>query len=229
MASAVSLSSLSNRKRALLIGNNDYKSRTKLQFCANDAEDLGKKLCSIDFQVTVGINQTHGEMNRMIEEFNSQICAGDLVLFFFAGYGCQWNKQHFLIPVDSSRLDLAIDVQIIHQEMKNQRPSALIFFLNCCPDNAEGFLNIKPVRDSFIIYSCDADKSRNGRNSLFITSLLKYITEPNLTIDEIIYDVFDDFMEDTNSEQCPVRVSALRKEVYLNQSARHGKYRNYFL
>lgn len=207
MASTVSSSSSSNRKRALLIGNNEYKSRTKLEFCVNDAEDLGKKLSSIDFDITVGTNQTYEEINRMIEEFNTQIHPGDLVLLFFAGYGSQWNKEN---------------VQITLQKIQNQRPSALILFLNDCPDNAEDFSSIKPVRDSFIIYSCDADKSTDDRNSSFITSLLKYITEPNLTIDEMIYDVFDDFMEKTNSEQCPVRVSALRNEVYLNPSAHSG-------
>ena len=234
MTSTISSSSLSNRKRALLIGNNDYKSKTKLQFCVNDAEDLGKKLSSVGFEVNAGMNQTYEQLDRMIEEFNTQICPGDLVLFFFAGYGCQWNRQDVLIPIDNcqkdDKMDSAIDVQITLQKIQNQRPSALIVFLNYyCPDNAEGFSNIKPVRDSFIIYSCDADRrSRNDRNSLFTTSLLKYITEPNLTIDEIIYDVFDDFMEETNSEQCPVQVSALRKEVYLNQSARSGTHRNHF-
>ncbi|CAF4460892.1 unnamed protein product, partial [Adineta steineri] len=43
--------------------------------------------------------------------------------------------------------------------------------------------------------------------------------QPNLTIDEIMNDVCDSVMRETNDDQCPFRVSSLRRKVYLNQQS----------
>jgi len=203
---------MSENKRALLIGNNDYRSKTKLQFCVNNAEDLGKKLNDIDFQVTLGLNQTYKEMNELIDEFSKQIRSNDIVILFFAGYACQLNKQNVLIPIDTD--DSCIDVETTLRKIKAQRPLAILFLFDYCCDNSMIFSNIKSVRDSCLVYDCTADKSMDNRNSLLTSKLLKYIGESNLTIDEIIYDVCDELTEETDNS--PFRIGSYRKEIYLN-------------
>jgi uncharacterized caspase-like protein len=243
MASGYSSSfDLATKKRALLIGNNQYKKRRQLQFCANDAKDLAEKLRTVDIEVTVDTDRTCEEMERMIETFNSQINPGDLVLFFFAGHGYQWSEQNFLIPIDDDRIKEDIDLkyrsinaQATLEKIMSRRPSAAIFLLDCCRNNFErgssnsnGLSSMKAVAGSLIAFACDANKtaldgSENGRNGVFTAHLLQHIAQPNLTIDEIMYDVCDGVMRDTDDDQCPFRVSSLRRKVYLNQQVQPSK------
>ncbi|CAF1140906.1 unnamed protein product [Rotaria sordida] len=114
MAFSSSLSfNSSDHKRALVIGNNEYRNGPKLQCCINDAEDISDILQKIHFDVTIGTDLTTGEVTRKIYRFVHDIQSGDLVVFFFAGHGTQWNDQNFLIPVD--------DDQIVYPEMVKYR------------------------------------------------------------------------------------------------------------
>ncbi|CAF0821243.1 unnamed protein product [Adineta steineri] len=223
-------------KRALLIGNNKYKKNSQLRYCINDAEDLANKLDRIDFEITVGIDLTYEQMVRMIETFNDKINPGDLILFFFAGHGCQWSHLNFLMPIDDNQIktntDLeyrAINAQSALENIMSLCPSAAIFLLDCCQNsfvcessNSNGLTSMRAVAGSFIGFACDANKialseSSNGRNSLFIYHLLQHIDQPNLTIDDIMYNVCDGVMKETNDDQCPFPISSLRRKVYLNQ------------
>ncbi|CAF0848805.1 unnamed protein product [Adineta steineri] len=237
MASAFSLSNNSlHTKRALLIGNNKYKKNSPLRYCINDAENLANKLHEIGFEITAGTNLTCEQMDTMIKMFNDKINEGDLVLFFYAGHGCQWNHLNFLIPIDDDEIktntDLecrAIDAQATLEKIMSRHPSTAIFFLDCCRNSSEcdssnsnGLSSMRAIADSFIGFACDAnkvaaDESRNGRNGLFTFHLLQHIDQPNLTIDEIMYVVCDGVMKETDDDQCPFRVSSLRRKVYLNQ------------
>ncbi|CAF1545737.1 unnamed protein product [Adineta steineri] len=87
---------------------------------------------------------------------------------------------------------------------------------------------MQAVAGSFIGFACDAnkaalDESATGRNGLFTSHLLQHIDQPNLTIDEIMYDVCDGVMKEANDDQCPFRVSSLRRKVYLNQQSTDGQ------
>ncbi|CAF1163192.1 unnamed protein product [Rotaria sordida] len=135
-----SISKSTSEKKALLIGNNAYKrENTQLQCCINDATDLCKKLRTIQFQVTVGSDLTHEQMDRMIDDFTIKINPGDLVVFFFSGHGTQWNDQNFLMPVDNDRINErkylkhgAINAQATLEKIMDRCPLAAIFLLDCC-------------------------------------------------------------------------------------------------
>ncbi|CAF0899935.1 unnamed protein product [Adineta steineri] len=237
MASGFSSSNnINHKKRALLIGNNKYKKSSQLQYCTNDAKDLANKLHKIGFEITVDTNLTYEQMDRMIKTFIDNINPDDLVLFFFSGHEYQWSRLNFLIPIDDDRITTnteltyrAINAQTTLEKIINRRPSAAIFLLDCCRNsficessNSNGLSNMRAIDDSFIGFSCTAnkvalDKSKNDRNSLFTSYLLQHINQPNLTIDEIMNDVCDGVMKETNNDQCPFRVSSLRQKVYLNQ------------
>ncbi|CAF1281067.1 unnamed protein product [Adineta steineri] len=236
---ASELSSLNNSihtKRALLIGNNKYKKNRRRRYCTNDAKVLANKLHNIDFEITVGTNLTYEQMDRMIKTFHDTINPDDLVLFFFAGLGCQWSHLNFLIPIDDDQIktntDLehrTINVQATLEKIMSRRPSATIFLLDCCRNsfvlessNSNSLSSMRVVADSLICFSCDTnavalDDSRNGRNGLFTYHLLQHIDQPNLTIDEIMYAVCDGVMKETADDQCPFRLTSLRRKVYLNQ------------
>jgi hypothetical protein len=189
MASNILLTpNATQQKRALLMCNDTYSQGNRLRYCVNDATDLADKLRCVNCQVTIGTDLICEQMDLMIEEFSNTICSGDLVLFFFSGHGRQLNDQNFLIPVDDDRIrngiDLkyrAINAQSTLERIMNHRPSAAIFFLDCCciymlpneagtrgPRSIGGLSTMQPTAGSLIAFACGADKttlngSSNGR------------------------------------------------------------------
>lgn len=79
-------------KLALIIGIGDYEELPKLENPSNDARALSKQLQSIGF---IGcephLNMTREEMRHVLVAFEELIQPGDLVLFYFAGHGFQWE------------------------------------------------------------------------------------------------------------------------------------------
>jgi uncharacterized caspase-like protein len=231
--------SLPTTKRALLIGNNEYKKAPSLICCVNDAHDLKDKLRSINFKVTMGINLPFKEMGEMIDQFVGEICKGDLIVFFFAGHGSRGNGQDYFLPTDDEKLSnsnnlrfYAISAQATLQHIMDKRPSATVFLLDCCrcelydgqrrAVGSEPNCNIQAVAGSLVAYACDADKSagddgKNGRNGVFTTHLLRNVDEPNLRIEEMMSRVCHGVMVDTKDKQTPVRTCALRdSNIYFN-------------
>ncbi|CAF3937117.1 unnamed protein product, partial [Rotaria sp. Silwood1] len=67
------------RKRALVIGNNNYsRPDSKLRHCINDANDLSKLLEKISFKVTTHHDLTNEQMVKAIRDFGNTIVDGDL-------------------------------------------------------------------------------------------------------------------------------------------------------
>ena len=79
------------RKLALVIGIGNYEGDEKLDNPENDANDMSSMLEGIDFTVTKAVHLTRDEMDGHIATFKSQTQSGDLVLFYFAGHGTQWE------------------------------------------------------------------------------------------------------------------------------------------
>ena len=79
------------RKLALVIGIGNYAGDKKLENPENDANDMSSMLKSIGFKVTTATNLTHADMDRHIVTYKHEIQSGDLVLFYFAGHGTQWE------------------------------------------------------------------------------------------------------------------------------------------
>src|SRR5579871_4618633 len=91
-----------HRKRALIIGNQSY-TKQPLTNSVNDANDLDKALRTIGFDIELGIDCTLDEMTGLIDTFTDQIKDQDLVLFYFAGHGVQFQGENYLLPVDGPK------------------------------------------------------------------------------------------------------------------------------
>jgi uncharacterized caspase-like protein len=239
-----------NGKRALLIGNNKYTHGGQLRYCVNDANDLAEKLRNIHFQITIGTDLTYKKMDLMVERFLDTICPDDLVLFFFSGHGHQWEGHNYLMPIDDHRIDApnmikhrSIDVQITLERIINRHSSVAIFLLDCCrsylvpneiqtkgPNKIVGLSSMGAVAGSLVAFACDAGKtvvdgSANQRNGIFTAHLIEHIARSNLTVEELMVDVCDGVMKESDDDQCPFRVSSLRRRVYLNKQVQVGKSR----
>ncbi|CAF4954733.1 unnamed protein product, partial [Rotaria socialis] len=101
--------------------------------------------------------------------------------------------------------------------MKERKPFAIVFLLDCCRvrvEDAKGnppqsdstsATTIKGVAGSLTVFACGSneiafERSKNDRNSLFTYHLLQHIDEPNLKIEEMMSRVCDGVYEDSNEQ-----------------------------
>lgn len=229
------------RKLALVIGNNEYR-KSELLNCVNDAIDLSNELTRIGFIVTTKTNLNYEGMERGIKDFVASIKVDDLVLFFFAGHGVQWEDQNFLIPCDEDQIEekfdlkyRAINAQQILERMSARKPFATVYLLDCCreywlPNQARsrsltnpsrGMAPMKVMAGSLIAFACAPgavakDRAMNGRNGVFTYHLLQHITKPAENILLMMVDVTNAVANETNETQIPYVTSVLRRrDVYL--------------
>lgn len=75
------------KRVALVVGNNDYRSVPKLLKAVNDARTMGDTLKQLGFQVMVAENQNRQQFSETLLAFDRAIEPGDTAFFFYAGHG----------------------------------------------------------------------------------------------------------------------------------------------
>ncbi|CAF1450320.1 unnamed protein product, partial [Rotaria sp. Silwood1] len=128
-----------HRKLALVIGIGNYESGEILRNTINDAHEMSSKLNSIGF-ISDGpqLDLTHEAMELALVKFKHSIREGDMVLFYFAGHGTQWEDQNFLIPKDDTNIEAAnihnraILIQKFLDDFEDRHPFTTIIILDCC-------------------------------------------------------------------------------------------------
>ncbi|CAF4120233.1 unnamed protein product, partial [Rotaria sordida] len=231
------------RKLALVIGIGKYDYCEELQNPENDANDMSKALESIGFAVTKKLDLKRAEMRHVVIDFEESIKRDDMVLFYFAGHGVQWEDQNYLIPKDTPTLNgaalntSAINAQHILDNLSDHNPYVTIFLLDCCrkyhlrnpevdardPDaSGSKSVGLKAMSKagSLIAFACApgtiAIEGKGHRNGLFTKYLLKHITTANEDIRMILSDVTDGVIEESKSKQIPfVSVSLSKKNICL--------------
>ena len=80
------------RKLALVIGISDYADGQKLPNAINDAKDITSSLKRMGFIIDEPkLNLDNKQMQLVLTEFQYSVEKGDIVLFYFAGHGTQWE------------------------------------------------------------------------------------------------------------------------------------------
>ncbi|CAF4052648.1 unnamed protein product, partial [Rotaria sp. Silwood1] len=237
------------RKLALVIGIGNYDHCEKLQNPENDANDMSFILKGIDFIVTKRLHLKRAEMKHAVIDFEESIEQGDMILFYFAGHGVQWEDQNYLIAADTPLLDgaalnkSAINAQNILDTLSDRNPYVMIFLLDCCrkyhlrdpnvnarDPNASNpkSVGLKAMHKagSLIAFACApgtiAIEGKGERNGLFTKHLLKYITTVKEDIRMILSDVIDGVIQESKSKQIPfVSFSLSRKNIYLCSQQRN--------
>ena len=207
-----SLPTMANRK-ALVIGNDTYKSVTKLANAREDARTIATNLTSVGFQVTLRLDLTEKEMKAALRTFAGQVQGGDEVLFFFAGHGVQLGATNYLLPVDivgdseAQVKDEAIQLQRVLDDMSEKKAKFTLAMLDACRDNpfkstgraigGRGLAPTTAATGQMVIFSAgtgqqaldklnNADKNKNG---LFTRVFVQEMQKPNLTIDRVVKNV----------------------------------------
>lgn len=132
------------KRVALVIGNNDYRSVPKLLKAVNDARTMGETLKQLGFSVMVAENQNRVQFSQSLLAFDNAVGPGDTAFFFFAGHGFEIAGQNYLLPTDvpaatEGQEELVRDAsvladRIVERLQKRQvRTSILVF--DACRNN----------------------------------------------------------------------------------------------
>ena len=226
------------QKHALVIGNDIYAGSmwSNLRNAVNDATDMKTALESLGFQVDLLLNANLSQMQMAIINFKQRLRSSPNTygFFYFAGHGAQDRNNHdYLIPVDADTPSLnllsqrAIPVQFLMDELAEARNELNMIVLDACRDvpslDRSGSRGLSTVsnapRGSIVIYATAANKvagDGTGRNGLFTSHLLKNLTTPGLTVNEIFTRTGADVARATRGDQYPEIRQMYHETAYLS-------------
>jgi uncharacterized caspase-like protein len=216
------------RRVALVVGNGTYEDAGALTNPVNDAADIAAKLREVGFEVIEARDLGKRALERKIGEFSDALASADVGLFFYAGHGLQVNGRNFIVPVDA-KLDAAVKLTLeavpmdeVLDIMEQQTETSLVF-LDACRNNPfvkslgkeasnrsavplQGLAQFDSTRGSFIAFSTAPGAvamDGAGRNSPFTAALLRHITEPGQSINDLMIAVRRDVIAETRDTQRP--------------------------
>lgn len=217
----------SSRRKALVIGAQNYRYSNKLNNPARDAADVGKKLRSMGFDVTVSVDEPEAEVSVLVSKYIQSLKPGDISVVFYSGHGYQRDGHNYIVPIDfDGQRVKGIRVTRILEDVSRRSPQLQVIILDACRVfTAEGFstssgglAELQGGANSFIAMAAQPGKMAldglPGTNGLFTEAILRHIDRPediNTLFRRISADVAD-LAQRKNFVQQPVVTSTLRQD-----------------
>lgn len=200
-------------RKALVIGNDNYRNVTKLNNAVYDAQAISNSLKQVGYQVFSHYNLDEKGFKQALRDFRLNVEGGDEVVFFFAGHGVQIGAANYLLPVDihggseDQVKDEAIQLQRILDDLQEKRAKFSLAIVDACRDNpfkgsgraigGRGLAPTTAATGQMIMFSAgtgqqaldklgDQDPQRNG---VFTRVLIKEMTKPGVTVDRVLRNV----------------------------------------
>ena len=224
---------------ALVIGNSAYGAEVgSLPNPVNDATDIAATLQPLGFEVTLVLNATRQQMEDALAAFRRQMRPGGIGLFYFAGHGAQVEGTNYLIPIDANvgqavtaKAD-SVSAEQVLMSMTAAGTALNILILDACRNNpflsrwpvreARGLAPMQAVRGSFIAYATAPGAVAAdgvGRNGTYTKYLLRYLTTPDLLVEQMFKRVRVAVEEETGGIQTPWEASSLQGDFSFFPSA----------
>jgi|GEM_PF-3932354 len=231
-------------RRALVIGNDTYKTVPKLSNAREDARTIALNLTSVGYQVTLKLDLNEKEMKSALRTFATQVQGGDEVLFYFAGHGVQLGNANYLLPTDivgdseAQVKDEAIQLQRVLDDMSERKAKFTLAVIDACRDNpfklsgrsigSKGLAPTTAATGQMVIFSAgtgqqaldklgNADKNKNG---LFTRVFIREMQKPNQSIDRIVKNVRNEvskLAQSVGHEQVPAIYDQVLGEFYFSK------------
>jgi uncharacterized caspase-like protein len=235
---AVSAPAAAEKRVALVIGNSAYQHTAALKNPSNDATDIAGKLRALGFEVIDGTDLSKADMESRIRAFADKLQGSDVGLFFYAGHGLAADGRNFLAPVDAklqSETDLdfeAVDLSLVLKQMERNSRVSLVF-LDACRDNplalnlaatsrslqvSRGLARVDRAVGMMIAFSTQPGNvalDGEGRNSPFTNALLHHIDAAGTSINDMMIEVRNDVLKETDGKQVPWENSSLTGQFFF--------------
>ena len=214
----------------LVIGNSAYQADIgPLQNPVNDATDMAATLEALGFKVNLLLNATRPQMEEALTAFSRQLRPGDIGLFYFAGHGAQIEGTNYLIPIGANveraattKVD-AVSAEQVLSSMTTAGSALNILILDACRNNPflarwpvkvpPGLAPMQAARGSFIAYATSPGAvatDGTGRNGTYTKHLLRYLTTPDLPVEQMFKRVRVAVEGETGGAQTPWELSSLQ-------------------
>ncbi len=228
---------------AFVVGNSDYAHAAALRNPGNDASLIAETLTQLDFTVDLQFDQSRADLGRNLSAFVKTHKGADVMLFYFAGHGMQFDGKNYLIPVDAalaSEFDIegeTISLDRVMGLMQRSAKASLVF-IDACRDNplANAFYTqnfsetrammtrgLAPVQNSsdgaMVVFSASPGQvafDGEGANSIFAESLARHLGTENAEVLSLMKRVIRDVKGGTGDKQTPMVTNDLVTEIYLN-------------
>jgi Caspase domain len=221
------------RKMALTIGNAAYKVLPPTASAAQDARVVGSALESIGFTVLSKDSLDHVVLKSTIErDFLPSLQAGDLVVFYFSGYGMQIDGDDYLLPVGydpRSKDDVvgrAYSISRLTALLQSKKVKFTVIILDACralpiadshaSHQGLAALNVGP--GTLFALSSMPDRVVSGSKvspSLYAQSIASVIKTPGLLPEQIFQTISNKVRDDSAGAQVPLAISNVKEEIYL--------------
>jgi len=168
-------------RRALVIGNDNYRSVDPLKNAVSDARAMAAALERSGYQVSLYLDLDEKRFKQALRTFRYEVQGGDEVMFFFAGHGVEIAGANFLLPVDirvtgtdndKDRDQLredAIDLKRFMSELEDRKSKFALAVIDACREDPfpkeKGYRSISskvglaqttPATGQMIIFSAGA-------------------------------------------------------------------------
>ena len=233
-----------NRK-ALVIGNDEYKYVSTLRNAVFDAQSMADGLTKVGYQVTLKTNLDDKGMKLALRNFKLQVDAGDEVAFFYSGHGVQFGQSNYLLPVDIAGdnedqvKDESMPLERLLADMLDKRAKFTLAMIDACRDNpfkgngraissSRGLAPTTAATGQMIVFSAGNGQQAldslgptdSEKNGLFTRVFIKEMQTPGVSIDRIVRSVRTQVAEKAKSvgrEQVPSIYDQVIGEFYFNK------------
>lgn len=222
------------RRCALVIGNNDYVSVSKLMNAVNDADDISASLKRIRFEVTTLKNVTTDNLVKALSTFKSNTKDAEIILIYYAGHGMSYDGLSYLLPVNipntkcsEEMLKSSISTNMMLEGLDDRPNQVKLIFLDACRnklaltscEQTPPKLSAQLKNNTAIVYAADDGNTANdgtSRNGLFTGCFLKYVEMPNQEVRDIIASTIQEASQISANKQLPNNYNSITFKVFLN-------------
>lgn len=237
---------LAEKRAAFIVGNAAYSDAAVLKNPGNDAGLMASTLGNLGFAVDLQVNLTRADFSRAFSSFLRTHDGADVMLFYYAGHGIQFEDRNYLLGTDAelvSEFDIAgetIALDTVVQALERRSKAALVF-IDACRDNpiadafyAENFPGTRSVaarglaemREAYegtmVVFAASPGQvafDGTGPNSPFTLALARHLPAENVEVLSLMKRVIRDTRLLTRGQQSPVVTNDLAKDIFLQTGA----------
>jgi uncharacterized caspase-like protein len=225
---------------ALVIGNQNYENMTKLTKAHKDAEEMGKKLEELGWEVYLKKDVTRKELREGVREIKEKLrVKKGIGIFYYSGHGIQVGGITYLVPVgadvksEEEVSDEMVKVKSVLEAMEGSKNKGNVMFLDMCRSNElrikgdEEVSKIETKGESIIVYATgEGESAQEGvsrdKNSVFTEALLKEIGKEGQEIVKMIKEVRKRVKVKTNGKQLVYTDGLFEEDLYLGGTRAEG-------
>ncbi len=222
---------------SLVIGNSAYPGQ-ELKNTTNDSEDVTTKLGDFGFSVIHLSNAKKEDIDKSVKSFRDNLNSNDIGLFYFAGHGMQIEGDNYITAVDTD-FETEMDAKYssyplnkIIEIMEKSKNKTNIIILDACRNNPyerawhrsasqRGLAPIYAPKGTIIAYATspgEVASDGKNRNGAYTEAMLRHISTPDITIEEMFKRVRNSLAVITKNKQTSWEHTSLAGDFFFNVS-----------